>query len=110
MKHFQVVVSPKTHQQISEYAHYIAESSGSNVVAERWANQVYDSIDRLEYFPRRFGLAEEDAHRDYAIHRQILGNYLALYTIDDESQIVRVIGFRHGKRLPRLDDLSDDGE
>ena len=109
MKHYQVVVSPKTRQQISEYAHHIAESSGSNVVAERWANQVYDVIDRLEYFPRRFGLAEEDSYRNYAIHRLILGNYLALYAVDDEARIVRVIGFRHGKRLPRPNDLSDDG-
>jgi len=50
-------------------------------------------------------MAEEDQHRDYPIHRRIIGNYLALYTVDEEQSTVRVIGFRHGRQLPRLGQL-----
>lgn len=100
MKRYQVIVSPRTHQQILSYAQHIAEASGSVTTAERWVDKMYETIARLDYFPHRYGLAEEDAHRDNVIHRQIIGNYLALYSIDDDARVVSVIGFRHGKRLP----------
>lgn len=58
--------------------------------------------------PDRYELAEESRIRSYAIHRLIIGNYLALYHIVASTRVVRVIGFRHGSRLPRPDDLPGD--
>ncbi len=62
----------------------------------------------LDIFPHRFGLAEEDAHRSYEIRRLIFGNYLAIYTIDEVRKTVKVVGFRHGARLPQPDELPED--
>jgi plasmid stabilization system protein ParE len=108
MSHFTVVVAPVAAEKIGHYGDYIAEQSGSVETAERWVDQVYNAIATLEVFPRRFALAEEDAHRSYEIRRLIFGDYLALYTIDDVEKTVRVVGFRHGARLPRPDDLPAD--
>ncbi|TWT89983.1 hypothetical protein Mal64_03650 [Pseudobythopirellula maris] len=57
--------------------------------------------------PRRFGLAEENSHREYEIRRLLIGNHLALDTIDDETCSVHVIGFRPSRRLPRPNDLPE---
>jgi len=69
---------------------------------------VYDAIETLAFFPRRFALAEEDAHRPYEIRRMLIGNYLALYTIDDSVRTVKLIAFRHGARLPRPEELPEE--
>jgi hypothetical protein len=76
--------------------------------AERWINRVYDIIATLDAFPSRNALAEENRYRDYEIRRQVIGNYLALYSIDEEAATVHVIGFRHGHRLPRPSELPQD--
>jgi len=108
MTRYTVRVSVLAAEKISEYGFYIAEQSGSVEIAERWLAQVYAAIDKLHYSPRRFVFAEENAHRDYGIHRQIIGKYLALYTIVEDTQTVLVIGFRHGHQLPRLDELPEN--
>ena len=107
MIHYSVVVAPIAAEKIAEYGRYIAEASGSSEVAERWIDRVYATIEKLDHFPRRFELAEEDAFRDYEIRRQIIGNYLVLYTIDESRSTIRVVGFRHGARLPRPDELPE---
>ena len=105
---YRVIVTPIVGDKILEYGRYIAEQSGSLQVAEKWIGGVYAAIDTLDVFPRRFNLAEEDEHRDYEIRRKVIGNYLALYHIDDAEKKVTVIGFRHGHRLPRPEELPED--
>jgi len=105
MTDYTVSVSPQVAEAIAEYGYYIANQSGSPVIAERWMARVYATIAKLHYSPHRFVTAEEDSHREYEIRRQIIGKYLALYTVDEEQKRVMVIGFRHGHRLPRPDDL-----
>lgn len=105
---YRVVVAPVAVDKIVEYGLYIAKRSRSLKIAEDWIDRVYAAIDTLDIFPHRFDLAEEDAHRDYEIRRQVIGNYLALYTTNDDKKTVTVIGFRHGARLPRPDELPGD--
>ncbi|MCC7474674.1 MAG: type II toxin-antitoxin system RelE/ParE family toxin [Pirellulales bacterium] len=105
MKPYTIRVSSFAAEQIAEYQAHIAEKSGFAEIAERWADLVYAAIEELQIMPRRFALAEEDNYRDYNIHRLLIGKYLALYTIDEKTKTVKVIGFRHGSRLPKTDDL-----
>jgi toxin ParE1/3/4 len=108
MQRYRVATSSFATEKIADYAAYIVKQSGSLEVAERWIDRVHEAIDGLNFFPHRFELAEEDAHCDYEVRRVVIGNYLALYNIDEGTKTVRVIGFRHGARLPRPDDLPTD--
>lgn len=103
MKTYRVIVSPDAADKIAGYAGYIAHQSGSDEVARNWIINVYTTIDKLEHLPRRRELAEESEHSSNELRRLIIGNYIALFTIDDEVSAVRVIGFRHAARLPHLD-------
>ena len=105
MIEYSVTVSPLARTQIARYAEYIVESSGSLEVGNRWVFRVYTTTQSLSHFPQRFGLAEENDHREYEIRRLVIGKYLALYHIEESVKIIRVIGFRHGARLPRPDEL-----
>lgn len=108
MTQYTVRVSSLAAEKIAEYGFYISEQSGSVEIAERWIAHVYATVDKLRYSPRRFVFAEENDHREYGIHRQIIGKYLALYTINEDTQTVLVIGFRHGHQLPKPDELPEN--
>lgn len=102
---YTVFVTETTKEQIALYAQYISEVCGAPETAQRWIERVYLAIRSLDHHPSRCELAAENSYRDYEIRRLRIGRYLALYTIDETKQIVYVIGFRHGARLPRPDEL-----
>jgi len=105
MKRYRVIVTPDAADRIASCASYIAHHSGSDEIARNWLLQVYSAVEELDHLPHRCELAEEDVYHASEIRRLIIGNYLALFTIDDEDSVVRVVGFRHAARLPRANDL-----
>jgi len=102
---YTVKLSVTVVEQITEYALFIAEQRRAPENAQRWLERVYAAIETLDRMPQRCVLAPENAHRPYEIRRLLIGQYLALFTIDEEKRAVHVIGFRHGHRLPRPGDL-----
>jgi plasmid stabilization system protein ParE len=92
---------------IEEQARYIAVDRKSPLNAGKWLEKLWDTVDSLEFMPRRCPLAEEDAYRTYEVRRARVGDYLILFTIDEPAKTVWIIGFRHGGRLPRPRDLPD---
>ncbi|MEQ8211858.1 MAG: type II toxin-antitoxin system RelE/ParE family toxin [Lacipirellulaceae bacterium] len=105
MKQYKVRTSPHATEKIAYYGSYIAHKSASLEVADHWVDQVYAAIDTLAHAPYRFELAEENAHRDYEVRCRVIGNYLALYTVDEEAGVVRVLNFRHSRQLPQPEEL-----
>jgi toxin ParE1/3/4 len=102
---YMVIISPTASAAIEDEVHYIAIDKQMPETAARWNDRVHKAIATLSFLPRRYEFAPENADRNYDIRRLIIGNYLALFTIDEAKQAVHVIGFRHGARLPRPDDL-----
>ena|ERR1700722_17114466 len=102
-----VEVTDAAFDAIRAHARYIAVERQAPINAARWLEQIWDAIDGLEEMPRQHNLAAEDAFKPYEVRRALVGNYLILFTIDDHSRKVWVIGFRHGSRLPRPVDLPD---
>ncbi len=86
-------------------ARVIAVERGATSTAQRWLERIWDAVESLEQWPRRFAKAPEGAFVDYEVRRVVVGRYLLLFTIDDERRRVWVIGLRHGHRLPRPQDL-----
>jgi plasmid stabilization system protein ParE len=104
---YRVLITNSARNRIVEQAKYIASESQSLSVAQRWLQQIYDSVDTLIDFPRRCAPAAENDLREYEIRRLVVGRYLIVFTIIDPDLTVIVIGFRHGSQLPRPDDLPD---
>ena len=102
---YTVKLSVTVVEQITEYARFVAEQRRAPENAQRWLERVYDAIETLDRMPQRCDLAPENAHRPYEIRRLLIGQYLALFTIDEAKRAVHVIGFRHGYRLPRPGEL-----
>jgi len=101
-----VIVTPEAQANIAAAFEYIAERSPMN--AARWLRDLYQQIDGLEKFPRRFGEAREQAHVADEIRQAIFKSHRIIFTIDEASGKVNVVYLRHGKM--RAIGESDDPE
>jgi hypothetical protein len=103
-----VEVTDAAFEAIGAQAHYIAVECQSPGNAARWLEAVWEAIDGPETMPRRHILAPEDSYKSYEVRRVLVGDYFILFTVDDDQREVWVIGFRHGGRMPRPDDLPNE--
>ena len=104
---YAVEITEAAEVAIIEQARYIAIERRSPENAQRWLGRVWDTVDSLEQMPRRGVLAPEDQYLPYEVRMLIVGSHLLLYTVLESHKKVFVVGFRHGKRLPRPDDLPE---
>ena len=104
---YRVQITDAAHAQLLGHARYIAIECKAPLNAARWLERIFDAADTLADLPHRCNLAPENDFRDYEIRRLLIGDYFLLFTIVEEDQTVWVIGFRHGSRLPRADELPD---
>ena len=93
---------------IRTQARYIAIDCHAPLNAARWLEKICDAAEGLEHLPARHNLAEESAYKSYEVRRVLVGDYLILFTIDEPAHKVWIIGFPHGNRLPRPNDLTWD--
>lgn len=105
---YTVEITDAAFEAIRAQARYIAFDCHASLNAARWLEKVWDAVDGLEHMPQRHNLAAEDAHKSYEVRRALVGDYLILFTIDESAGKVWVIGFRHGSRLPRPDELPSE--
>jgi toxin ParE1/3/4 len=103
MIRYAVRVTIACESQITRYGLYFAKHRRVPETARRWVNRIYDKIETLEISPQRCPLAPEDVFRDYDVRYLLIGDYVALFTIDESARTVHVIGFRHGHRRPLTD-------
>lgn len=91
-----------------ETVRYIAIEQESPLNAQGWLEDLWDAIETLEQMPHRCALAEEGGYRPFEIRKLVHGEYLILFTIDNERQTVFVIGVRHGMRQARPNERPED--
>lgn len=105
MKTYRVVITDAAFARIREQARYIAVEGQAPLNAERWLSRVL-AADSLDTMPRRCAKPIESELRSFEIRAIHIDGYMLLFTVDDESATVTVIGARHGRQLPRPDELS----
>jgi plasmid stabilization system protein ParE len=88
-----VVVTVTARANIAAAYQHIAERSPTNAAV--WVQGLYEQIDRLEEFPRRFGAAREQAHFAEELRQVVFKSHRIIFTVDDSSAVVRVLYVRH---------------
>ena len=108
MKRYTVEITDAAFVGIRNEARQIAIERRAPENAKRWLERLWDAVDSLEHFPRRAAKAEEDGLVPYEVRQLVVGSHLILFTIDDDHRKVWIVGLRHGRRLPRPQDLPMD--
>ena len=108
MKVYEVVVTDTALEALRKQAEYIAVEQQAPQTASKWLKRVLEKSESLASMPRRYPRALEDRYRAYEIRALVVSSFVLLFTIDEDAQKVVVIGARHGKSLPRPEQLPDD--
>lgn len=105
MKLYTVFITEPAYAKIREQARYIAIESHAPLNAERWLERVIAAAHSLDRMPRRCAKAAESDLRSFEIRAIHIDGYLLLFTVNDEDATVIVINARHGRQLPRPEEL-----
>lgn len=96
MLRYHVEVSEPAEREIEGAQDWIAADSPE--AAERWADELYDTLRSLQTMPARCPLAPENGGRAEEIRQLLYGQYRILFTV--RLGRVLILHVRHGARLP----------
>lgn len=108
MTEYSVRLTDSVLAAIAEQARFIAVDNHAPLNAQRWLESIWEAVDSLEKVPRRGAVAEESRYLAFEVRQLIVGSHLLLFAVDDKTKVVSVLGLRHGHRLPRPGDLTDE--
>lgn len=98
---YRVLYTEQFHDAIDAQLRYFAEQSMAQSRVSGWLTDLFDLVDGLDRFPRRFPISEiETAVKGLELRKVAFGDYLIFYHIDDDLSTVQILGLRHGARLP----------
>lgn len=92
--------SPLALDRVSDIARYIAKDNPG--AAERWVNELFDSVERLVGFPESGRIVPEVGVR--RIREVIFGAYRVIYSVKDKIEILTV---RRGSQLLDVSEIED---
>lgn len=95
-----VAWSPLALDRVSDIARHIAEDDPD--AAERWVDELFDTVQRLADFPHSGRIVPEVGAR--RIREVIFGAYRVIYSVRDEVEILTV---RRGSQLLDVSEIDD---
>ena len=66
--------------------------------ADDLLSEIEEKINELAVFPKKHQIVDDPVLKTWGIRFLVINNYLAFYTVDDESTNVNIIRFLYGKR------------
>jgi mRNA-degrading endonuclease RelE of RelBE toxin-antitoxin system len=94
---YRVIYAPSFGDDIRQHIQYLRDERVSDHLIERWYGGLFDLIDSLAEWPRRY---PRDHARSQSTNREIrklnFGDYIIRFQIDDKRGHVNVIAFVHG--------------
>ncbi len=97
-----IIWSPLAIDRVSEIAEYIALDNP--VAAEKWVDDIFDSVKRLKQFPNSGRIIPELQLEDF--REIIFGNYRVIYRVEKvEKNKISVLTVRHGKQVLPVDEI-----
>ena len=94
-----IIWSPLAIERVSEIAEYIALDNP--VAAEKWVDDIFDSVKRLKKFPKSGRMIPELQLEHF--REIIFGNYRVIYRVEENQ--LSVLTVRHGKQVLPVDEI-----
>lgn len=96
---YRVFYGPAFRDDVRRHVAYLKNEGASDAVVERWFAQLFDLIDSLDQWPRRYPIDPDyDDGSGRETHKANFGDYLVFYEVDEPSKRVNVLAFMHGAR------------
>lgn len=91
MDRYRVRLNPKAYRDIEDIFAYIAVERLAPENAKSQTDRIWKALKNLEIFPQAHQDRMEGRYADKGYKQILIGNYLAIFKIDEEKKIVHVV-------------------
>ena len=95
---YKVEVSESADNDVDKILTYIMEELGSPQAASNFADELDAKYERLEEHPFIFELSRNTRLAGMGYRRFVVGNYVALYLVDEKKRIVTISRLFYGRQ------------
>lgn len=95
---YKVIITPTAYKEINKIYDYITDDLYAENAAKRLMKKIEEEVLSLKYAPKIHTKIEkfDELKRDY--RRIVINNYIILYTIDEENNVVFISHIYYGRR------------
>lgn len=97
-KQYKVIITPTAYKEINKIYNYITEDLYAKNAAKRLMEKVEEEVQKLKYAPKIHTEIEKFDELKRSYRRIVIKNYIILYTIDEENNVVFVSHMYYGGR------------
>ena len=95
---YKVIVSYEASIDLNNIVNYVYYSLKNPSAANHLLDMFENVVNSLAEFPRRHPVNDDPVLHAYGIRVVVVGNYLALYTVDEELKKVSIVRFMYRRR------------
>ena len=104
-KKYKVIITPTAYKEINKIYDYITDDLYAENAAKRLMNKVEQEVQRLKDTPKIHTEIEKFDELKRIYRRIVVDNYVILYTIDEDNEVVFVSHMYYGGRNYMNNDL-----
>ena len=93
---YSVEILPGAIEDLNNIYRYYFEESQERAVADKITDEIEAAILRLEVYPKSNPVSRDKRLAKKRYRKLIIGNYIALYKIDEKAKLVTVARIFHG--------------
>ena len=95
---YSVIMLPAAEEDYREILRYL-DWRFESLQAIRTLNQrLREALDNLRETPRMYAFSTDEVLRQRGYHKFLIGNYVALFQIDETNQVVEIYRIFHGSQ------------
>ena len=95
---YAIHITSKAERDLNEAADYIEFTLLNPQAADGLLDKTEEEINKLAFMPEKFKTVDDPVLSAWGIRLIVINNYLAFYTIDENTKTVHIIRFLYGKR------------
>ena len=95
-KKYRVIITPTAYKEIAKIYDYITDDLYAENAAKRLMNKVEQEIQKLKDSPKIYAKIEKIDELKRVYRRIVVNNYVILYTIDEDNEVVFVSHMYYG--------------
>lgn len=93
---YEVIITPTAYKEINKIYEYISENLYAKKAAKDLMRKVEEVVQNLKYAPKIHTIIEKFDEEKREYRRIVIKNFIILYTIDEEKEIVYVTHMYYG--------------
>ena len=95
---YKIVKTDSFQRDLDGAVGYIVLSLTNKTAAASLLDAVEKIYDDLERMPLMYGFCDDPHLRDLKYHKAVIKNYIMVYTVDEDANVVMILRFFHSRQ------------